>query len=144
MGSMWKLQLLLSLFICFVFIHIGDAFCPCSTNVNSWSLTNEMKLIISISRVNGFFFICTGHKSTYPGRTGADCSSPWNMWPQPLVAPPMKHASTKVTAIPGWSPPDDLSMRVTQHEQILNVPDHQGHVNQNYNDLSSHLSEWLK
>ena len=30
------------------------------------------------------------------------------------------------------------------HEEMLNLTHHEGNANQNYNDTTSHLSEWLK
>lgn len=45
-GSELKLQLILS--VCLIPTHIRDAFCPCSTHVNSWYLTNEINNIMSV------------------------------------------------------------------------------------------------
>ena len=29
------------------------------------------------------------------------------------------------------------------HEKVFNITNHQGNANQNYNEIPSHLSEWL-
>ena len=29
------------------------------------------------------------------------------------------------------------------HEEMLNITDHQGNMNQNYDDITAHLLEWL-
>ena len=37
---------------------------------------------------------------------------------------------------------EDIQM-AKRHEKVLNITDHQGNTNQNYN-ITSHWSEWLK
>lgn len=74
LGSLWKLQLIPSLFILSLFI-CRDVFCPWWTNANSWSLTNEIKIIISILRANCPVFVYVRYKKTCPKITDADCIS---------------------------------------------------------------------
>ena len=38
---------------------------------------------------------------------------------------------------------EDIQM-ANRHEKMFNMTPHQRNVNQNYNEISPHLSEWLK
>ena len=94
---------------------------------------NEAKLLISISRVSGLFFMCI---DAYPMMTDADRSAPWNVCPNHLL-PHQWQVPLRRSHSPSWVPTQWLSsMRVRKHEKMINITGHQGNTNHNDNEIS--------